>query len=321
MKLLTQKILGIKKKHITVSFSVLAIVLLALAIIKVNRIDNENYQIPWVESAENISSNINEIPQRLLVPFLLDDSEKMAHYLAAFPKKNYEIKTVPGVGKFYLDDRQDLIKNTLREGKVWEKYIVETLQKNIRPDSTVIDAGAHIGTHTLMMSKYAGLNGRIYAFEPQRKLFRELYYNLELNSVNNVIPLRFALGDRNAVIEMYPAAEGNEGGTAVGTGGDKAELRTIDSFHFQNVSVIKIDVEGLEDAVINGARNTITSQKPHLIVEIQGGHNFDFADPVIRNKIVKTIRLLESMGYYVVRISAHDYLGVHMSELVEPDKS
>ncbi|NBR78651.1 MAG: FkbM family methyltransferase, partial [Alphaproteobacteria bacterium] len=53
--------------------------------------------------------------------------------------------------------------------------------------------------------------------------------------------------------------------------GDQAELRTIDSFGFRNVSLLKIDVESLEDQVLDGARETILESKPVILAEIQGG--------------------------------------------------
>jgi FkbM family methyltransferase len=252
----------------------------------------------------------NIVPQELLAPRLLDDREKMARYIEKFPRDQYKITNVPGLGKFFLDSPKDFIKDILRKGIIWEPDIVRKLVKLVQPGSTVIDAGAHIGTHTIPMAKVVGASGRVYAFEPQKKIFRELYHNLKLNNLENAVPLRYALGDKPSIIEMDPTGKGNEGGTRVGSGGDKAELRTIDSFSFRNVSVIKIDVEGFEDAVIDGAKKTILTQKPFIIVEIQGGVDFDFATPHFRNKILKTIQKIQSMGYLVLRVAVYDYICV-----------
>ena len=79
----------------------------------------------------------------------------------------------------------------------------------------------------------------------------------QLNQIKNAIPLRFALGFDSEIVEMSPSRQGNEGGTGVGKGGDKVELRSIDSFDFRNVSLIKIDVEGYEKFVIDGAWETM----------------------------------------------------------------
>lgn len=256
----------------------------------------------------------NEVPPEILAPRLLDDREDMQDYLDGFPKNKYRVVEVRGQGAFYIDDGKDEIKDVLRVGQMWEPELHEVIVRNIRPGSTVLDLGAHIGTHTIGMSKALGQQGRVYAFEPQRKLYRELVYNLQINGIHNVVPLRFAVGDVPAVIEMNPAATNNEGGTSIGAGGDKAEVRTIDSFAFRNVSFIKIDVETFEDHVLLGARHTIARDKPILLVEIQGDGNFDNARPELRAKIVHTISLIEQMGYFVRRLRVSDYLAFPRAE-------
>ena len=92
----------------------------------------------------------------------------------------------------------------------------------------------YIGTHALLMGRLAGPQGRVYAFEPQRKVYRELRRNIELNGLANVTALRYAVGAETRIVEMNPPREigvveasGNrlvgkalgEGGVAVGAGG------------------------------------------------------------------------------------------------------
>jgi hypothetical protein len=109
---------------------------------------------------------------------------------------------------------------------------------------------------------------------------------------------------------MSPTLAGNEGGTAVGKGGDKAELRPLDSFGFRNLSFIKIDVEGFEDEVLEGARLTIARNRPVILIEIQGGHSLETAPPEIRAKIDGTRARLTGMGYKVERLKGADYLAI-----------
>jgi FkbM family methyltransferase len=237
----------------------------------------------------------------------------MQAYLKSFPKEQYEVIRVRGGGQFYLDDKQDEIKGFLRKGGIWEENVVTLLRKYVKPDTTVIDAGAFIGTHTLFMSKYVGKKGRVYAFEPQRKIYRELVYNLKLNQIRNVVPLRFALGSGSEIIEMNPAADGNEGGTGIGSGGDKAELRSIDSFGFRNVSLIKIDVEGFEDYVIEGAKETILKYHPILIVEIAGGVADQKLSPQMKLRVDQSKEKIAKLGYSVERMDRHNFLAEPIS--------
>ena len=259
----------------------------------------------------HFADNPNDLEPARLAAQLLRDEEAMRDYLAAFPLAEYKVYEVEGQGRFYLDGLDDVIKRPLRKGVMWEPYLVTLIPQYVKPGTTVIDAGAHIGTHTLTMARAAGRTGRVFAFEPQKKIYRELVRNLELNGARNVRPLRFALGDRHGVIEMSKAVAGNEGGTGVGPGGDKAELRTIDSFGFRNVSFIKIDVEGFEDPVLDGAAQTIRTQRPVLLVEIQGGEDYDKASAKVRQNIEQTIAKLKAFGYAVKRVSRHDYLATY----------
>lgn len=256
------------------------------------------------------TANANTVDEALLRPALLDDRAHMDAYLAAWPEDLYKQYRVDSLGTFYIDNVHDLIKAWLVRGLLWEKHLVELFPRHVKPGTTVIDAGAHIGTHTLALAKLAGPEGRVYAFEPQRKIYRELVYNMRLNGAANVVPLRVALGERAGVIEMAQATPGNEGGTQVGLGGDRAELRTLDSFGFRNVSFIKIDVEGFEDQVLDGARQTIQRNRPAILIEIQGGQRYESASAEMRAAIDATRARLIAMGYKVERVHAHDYLAI-----------
>lgn len=65
-----------------------------------------------------------------------------------------------------------------------------------------------------------------------------------------------------------------EGGVAVGAGGDRAEMRPLDSFGFGGVSLLKIDMEGLDDEVLAGAQRLIRESRPVILIEILGGRSY-----------------------------------------------
>ena len=86
--------------------------------------------------------------------------------------------------------------------------------------------------------------------------------------------------------------------TRIGPGGETVQMISLDSLQLSDVSVMKIDVEGAEDRVIEGARETIQSCKPTIIIEIIPGPNRE-----------ATIKNLQNMGYTVTCISKdHDFL-------------
>jgi FkbM family methyltransferase len=252
--------------------------------------------------------NPNEADELLLRPLLAGEQEEMKAYLAELPD-GYKEYSIP-IGKFYVDNEKDMIKRAIVRNLVWDRQLLELFPKYVKPGTTVIDAGAHIGVHTVTLARLAGTRGRVYAFEPQRKIYRELVFNLRLNGIENAVPLRYALGHTSGVTEMDRTDPNNEGATSVGTGGDRVELRTLDSFGFRNVSLIKIDVEHFEDNVLEGAQLTIARYKPVLMIEIMGGAFYDRSSPEIQRRMDGTFARLKAMGYKVTLIYHHDYLAV-----------
>ena len=234
-----------------------------------------------------------------------------------FPYFLYKKHEVAGVGQFYLDSRVDIIKNVLRAGNVWEPEIIALLEQHIKPGSSVLDIGAHIGAHTLTMSRLVGTAGKVYAFEPQKKLFTELVMNLDLNACVNVTAMRCAVGAEHGEVEMAPPVADNEGGTAIGAGGDSAPMMPIDALELDNLSLIKIDVENFEYQVLMGAEATIKRNLPYLIIEIMG----NVYEPILdrQEKIQKTFHYLQALGYTLKYIegSWSDWLAIPPSAPAE----
>lgn len=229
-------------------------------------------------------------------PLLLRDHRELLAYLLDFPRDRYDLKTTANGFSFFIERAGPLdgIKQVIAGGSDWENYFVDLMACHIKPGSAAIDIGAYIGTHALAMSRLVGPEGRVYAFEPQKKVFRELVYNLIENNVENVVPLRFALGEADRIVEMDAPVDGLEGLVKVGRGGDPVELRTLDSFHLEDVSFLKIDVEGYDELVLEGARQTIAANgHPPILVENVGGR-----------------QLLESYGYAVTPLEPRDFLAL-----------
>ncbi|OGD21676.1 MAG: hypothetical protein A2W03_17220 [Candidatus Aminicenantes bacterium RBG_16_63_16] len=229
-------------------------------------------------------------------PLLLQDHQELLAYLMAFPRDDYILRSTSNGFSYFIEKspRLDGIKQVISGGQVWEGYFIELMARYIKPGTAVVDAGAYIGTHSLAMARLVGPRGRVYAFEPQKKVFRELVFNLIENRVQNVIPLRFALGETNGIVEMDKPVDGLEAVVKVGRGGDPVELRTLDSFHLHDVSFLKIDVEDYEDPVLEGARQTIAANhNPPILIEKTG-----------------SLHRLEDYGYTVTPLEHRDYLAL-----------
>ena len=222
----------------------------------------------------------------------------------------------PHIGRFLIEPQSDdYIKDRINRGRVWEPHVVTSIERHVVPGSVALDIGAYIGTHAMLMGRLIGKTGGVYAFEPQRKVFLELRHNVQLNGLGGVVtPLRYSLGAKAGVVEMntVPEYRGgiNAGGVGVGSGGDRVEMRTLDSFGFRNVSLVKIDVEGFEDAVLAGAAETIRASKPVILIEIIGGTSIATVSPTERRRIDATVRTIEAMGYRVHHTLNADYVAM-----------
>ena len=185
--------------------------------------------------------------------------------------ERYEVVAHATYGKLCLDKvsyGDDIIKNELRAGKVWEEEFMPLFQEHIKPGAVVLDVGAHIGTHTLVFSKLVGAEGRVHAFEPNFKVYQEQLMNLHLNQIRNVKANFAAVGHLDAYITMRDTNTGNEGNTTLGVGGNIIELRRLDSYNYAKVDFIKIDVEGAEEGVLRGAGETLQKHRPVILIEI-----------------------------------------------------
>ena len=135
-----------------------------------------------------------------------------------------------------------------------------------------IDIGANIGciSQALLANKFD-----VEAFEPQPQICSILNDNLSyVNYGGNYSTYNIALGATDGVATMPVvkyAAKGNFGGLGIGDksiyGSYDVPVNTLDSFAYENVGFIKIDVEGYEYEVLQGAQDTIARCRPILYIE------------------------------------------------------
>jgi FkbM family methyltransferase len=149
---------------------------------------------------------------------------------------------------------------------------VELFEQIVRPGWHVVEAGSNIGVHTVPLARLVGSTGQVHAFEPQRLVFQTLCANVTLSGVANVHCHHAAVGETAGEIVVPPIdyrQENNFGGLGLGEfqKGENVPLVTIDGLNLPALHFLKADVEGMELAVIRGARSTIEKYRPILYVE------------------------------------------------------
>jgi len=139
----------------------------------------------------------------------------------------------------------------------------------------IIDIGAADGNYTFLLAPFAR---KVYAFEPHPKFARQLE-KVSKHFFSNVEVIRTALsdgnGERDFVHDLDNPGLSRLSDTARKTHHENVSTvttRTLDSYGIQNISLIKIDVEGHELEVVKGAHATLLRERPILLIESEFRH-------------------------------------------------
>lgn len=155
-----------------------------------------------------------------------------------------------------------------------EREVLRRLLEEVRPGDVVCDVGANFGLYTVPLAHAVSRSGTVHAFEPASPWFRQLLVNLVLNDLGNVEPFRVALGAEKGEARL---ARKESAGSGMGSlcesytdwisgepsTSEAVRVCTLDQMVEVGIlptpNVIKIDVEGTERAVIEGARTVLRS--------------------------------------------------------------
>ena len=160
-------------------------------------------------------------------------------------------------------------------------------RKHFGDGVVALDCGANIGVHTIEWAKQMHTWGKVIAFEAQEKIYYALAGNIAINNCLNASAIFAAIGSENKDIKipvpnyLVPASFGslelkqNKSNEFIGQviNYDESAMsivtqKTIDSFNWPRVDLIKIDVEGMETEVLQGASDTTERCKPIMQIEI-----------------------------------------------------
>jgi len=194
------------------------------------------------------------------------------HAAANAPEATVPIRHGSWEGRFLLRDRTDHIQRVVASsGRFYEAEMLEDLRGRLTPGSLFLDIGANIGNHALFAAGVC--DARVLAFEPSAELARHCRDNLALNGLADRAEVRIqGVGDRPGRARLLPGPAGNAGMTRLDLMADAAaEIEVVcldDAMAGIGLapSAIKIDVEGMESAVLRGAREMLR-HRPAVYVE------------------------------------------------------
>jgi FkbM family methyltransferase len=196
-----------------------------------------------------------------------------------------------------------------------EPETVAWIEEHVQPGNVLYDIGANVGAYSLVAASHSGGAAKVYAFEPSATTFAQLCRNIALNGcIDCVTPFPVAFGAETAVLSFnYASLEAGAALHAVGAAVDsRGEPFTpvfaqpilvydmdgfIETFGLETPTHIKIDVDGTELAILQGAQRTLANLRLRTVmIELDWGTpQADAAKAVI-----------ESAGFQLAMRKSHD---------------
>jgi FkbM family methyltransferase len=180
-----------------------------------------------------------------------------------------------------------------------ERPLQEALLRELKPGLTFFDIGANVGFVTLIAARAVGPSGRVVAFEPVPENVAAIRENLALNGIDWVDVRETAVGLQSgsaSLIVSDVSAFSRFADVSVPTGARETievPVEVVDELLSAGAvpapDVIKIDVEGAELQVIEGARQTLSAHRPVILCEV---HDCN----------AEYVELMRSLGYEPINL-------------------
>lgn len=179
--------------------------------------------------------------------------------------------------KLNLDDwiQQQIYFLGIYEAEKTETHFWENVVKD---NDVIFDIGANIGYYAILASPIVGKSGLIYCFEPSNAIFHRMVENFDLNKVRNTQNIKMGLSNEVTKSTFYLGNKENWGmGSLTPNDASSGEteiinVMSLDKFVLANnlykIDVIKIDVEGSEFKILQGAMSTLSIYQPVVLIEV-----------------------------------------------------
>jgi FkbM family methyltransferase len=195
----------------------------------------------------------------------------------------------------------------------FERTTVRAYSSLIKENDTVLDIGANIGAHALILSQLVGAHGQVVAFEPTSYACRKLHHMMELNPElatrirleQSMLVASSSEKLEPAIYSSWPLSDADElraqhRGRLMDTSG--ATAMTLDDavrhIGLKKIDFIKLDVDGHELSVLRGGEHVLKEFKPKMLLELapysfsRGHEEFD-----------SMLNLLRQHGYLLRQLS------------------
>ncbi|MBI4127239.1 FkbM family methyltransferase [Candidatus Peregrinibacteria bacterium] len=215
-----------------------------------------------MKKIRKIAKNLNEHIRkkaRIKIPFFFDSLFGKTD----FPGKYFGVDLIMHADTPY----QNHLLRVMREGR-YENEIVDDWIEAGKNHKCIIDIGGFNGIFGILAAK-VNPEARIFIFEPDSINFRHIQKNIHLNGLNNVKVFQCAVCDKDGELTFG----GHLGGTGsrIGFGTTTVKSVSLDEFIKEmniDPDLLKIDVEGAETMVVEGAKQFLSAKSPMIFLEV-----------------------------------------------------
>lgn len=228
---------------------------------------------------DNATKNLNTI---------LDRNRRVVKHLEFIkhPPKSYEVYTqdeLKDLAKLLKFEREIVVNknhfqwqkfklpvNFFEPSVFYYKHGIDFLKHKETIQDTIIDVGANIGDSAIVLRDEFPDN-KIICFEPEEKNYNLCLETLKLNITQNIIVEQLALGAEKYSAYIKDGGLANIAAKIADTGSQQVNITTLDDYVKENnikVGLIKVDIEGFEKNFLEGAKETIRTQAPTLLLSI-----------------------------------------------------
>jgi FkbM family methyltransferase len=187
----------------------------------------------------------------------------------------------------------------------YEPHLAALFGLLVRPGDRCVDVGANVGVHAVRLARLAGRDGEVIAIEPDPDVIERTRRNIELNDLSNVRLVNAAASDRPGEMSLYRPGQADTNRARASLlhhaylSGESITVPVVtvdDASGEDRVALIKIDVEGHEDAVVRGAARVIDRDAPSVI--------FEHAPALIGGDVRSPFEWLAERGYAMFAVEA-----------------
>jgi FkbM family methyltransferase len=185
------------------------------------------------------------------------------------------------------------------EQEKWFEKEATFLARWLRRGMNVIDVGANLGVYSLPIARLVGPDGAVFSYEPASETRRLLKLSKKKNRANNLHVIANALsdGEREGHLALGTSSELN---TLGGSGpGENVQITSLDAEdrtrNWGNIDFLKIDAEGEEERILNGASAFFARQSPLVMFEVKAG---DKPNESLRSAFIAS-------GFSIYRLLGH----------------